>query len=145
MVDIDDTLIDSRENTTHGFEFMKEMYSEASLLYPIHVVTARPDDCHSEVMRMLREKGFCIPPDRLHMLPSRYYDKDYSYVEQFKWRCFLKIAKDHHGVIARFGDKLWDVAHIDSLKSYMKHIDDDACIFMDPQLKGTLSGKLPST
>lgn len=144
MIDIDDTIIDANERTKHGFEFMKEMYSEVSVLYPVHIVTARPDDQHSVVMKMLKDLGFCIPPDRLHMLPSAQYGKDYSYVERFKWKSFLKIAKAHGGVIARFGDKLWDVAHYDALSSYMQHIDEEACIFMDRKLKGTVSGKLPS-
>lgn len=144
MIDIDDTIIDSNENTKNGFEFMKELFHEVGLLFPIHIVTARPKDQHDNVMVMLREKGFFIPPDRLHMLSSEEYGKDYSFVERFKWRCFLKIAKDHDGVIARFGDKLWDVAHHDALKTYMSHIEDESYIFMDPKLKGTLSGKLPS-
>lgn len=144
MVDIDDTLIDGNENTKNGFQFMQEMYNEVGLLYPIHIVTARPDDQHMNVMRMLRAKGFCIQPDRLHMLPASQYGKHYSYVEVFKWKCFIEIAREHGGVIARFGDKLWDVAHYDALKGYMNHIEDEACIFLDPKLKGTLSGKLPS-
>lgn len=144
LYDIDDTIIDGNEAVQHGFQFMKTLYNEASLMYPIHIVTARPDDNHGVVMQMLQKKGFCIPPDRLHMLPAHLWGKDYKYVEEFKWKCFVKIGALHGGVVARFGDKLWDVAHLDSLHSYLGHIKDKDCyVFLDPKLKGTFSCKLP--
>lgn len=145
MIDIDDTLIDGNETVANGFQWMKALFDEMSLLYPVYIVTARPDDAHAEVMRMLRQKGFSIAPDRLHMLESGlYYERDLTKVEKFKWGVFQKIQKDHGRVVARFGDKLWDVAHIDSLHSYLSHVRDrEACIFFDPRLKGTLSAKLP--
>ncbi|MEC7000354.1 MAG: hypothetical protein VXX04_00805, partial [Actinomycetota bacterium] len=120
--------------------------------------TARPDSEHANVMRMLRGRGFCIPPDRLHMLPHhQYYAKDDEpHVERFKWETFAKISKTHGGVVARFGDKMWDVAHVASLHpghdgyrsadnaGYLSHVPDKACyIFVDPALKGTASFKLP--
>ena len=98
MVDIDDTLIDGNECVMHGFQFMKELFDEASVLFPVHIVTARPDDNHDVVMRLLQKRGFCIPPDRLHMLPAHLYGKDYKYVEEFKWNTFLKIGKAHKGL-----------------------------------------------
>lgn len=95
-------------------------------------------------MKMLQSKGFCIPPDRLHMLPAALYGKDYKFVEEFKWKCFKDMALQHGGVVARFGDKLWDVAHLKSLRSYLSHIKNKDCyVFMDPCLKGTFSAKLP--
>jgi hypothetical protein len=146
MFDIDDTLIDGNDTVQNGFQFMKTLYEETSLIYPIHIVTARPDDNHGLVMQMLQKKGFFIPPDRLHMLPAQLYGKDYKYVEEFKWKCFSKIATLYGSVIARFGDKLWDVAHVDSLHSYLSHINDKDCyVFFDPKLRGTFSGKLPGT
>ena len=46
------------------------------------------------------------------------------------------------GVVARFGDKLWDVAHIDSLHTYLGHIRDRDCyVFLDPKLKRNLFGQ----
>ena len=144
MVDIDDTLIDGNECVQNGFQFMHALYKEASLHHPIHVVTARPDDQHEVVMQLLQKRGFCVPPDRLHMLPSALYGKDYSHVEKFKWNAFLKIGALHGGVLARFGDKMWDVAHLDSLHTSLTHVGDKACyVFLDPSLKGTMSGKLP--
>ena len=57
-----------------------------------------------------------------------------------------KIAKEHKGVVARFGDKLWDVAHYDSLHNYLSHVCDSQCyVFFDPGLGGTFSGKLPGS
>ena len=144
MLDIDDTLINGHESVTNGFEFMKKMYDDASQLFPVPVVTARPDYDHAKCMKMLHERGFHVPPDRLHMLPGEHYGGSYSHVEKFKWQAFAKISKQHHGVIARFGDKLWDVAHIDALEGAMKHVDDRDCyVFLDPALKGTYSAKLP--
>lgn len=144
MVDIDDTLIDGHEAVQHGFEFMHHLYNEAFLLFPIHVVTARPDDQKAHVLKMLKKKGFGVPPDRLHLLPADQWGNGDHYVETFKWNTFLKIGKEHGGVVARFGDKLWDVAHIDALHGYMSHVRDaQCCVFFDPALGGTFSGKLP--
>ena len=144
MVDIDDTLIDGNENVLHGFQYMKNLYEHIQTLFPLHVVTARPDEDHARVMRLLADRGFCIPPDRLHMLPTEHYGKDYSYVETFKWNTYVKIGREHNGVVARFGDKLWDVAAHESLTGYLAHVDDRDCyVFMDPAQKGTASFKLP--
>lgn len=147
MVDIDDTLIDGNEAVQNGFQFMKHLYERFSRMFPVHVVTARPDDNHSVVMKLLWDKGFYIPPDRLHMLPAHLYDRDAEegHVEKFKWECFRNISRQHKGVVARFGDRLWDVAHIRSLyDGNLKHIRHKDCyIFMDPSMGGTASYKLP--
>lgn len=144
VYDIDDTILDGNETVQHGFQFMQTLFNKTSLMYPIHIVTARPDDNHDAVMQMLQRKGFCIPSDRLHMLPAHLWGKEGRHVEEFKWKCSVDIALRHGGVVARFGDKLWDVAHIDSLHTYLGHIRDRDCyVFLDPKLKGTFSGKLP--
>lgn len=144
IFDIDDTLIDGNENVKSGFQFMVDMYLKVHQLYPVHIVTARPDEDHAACMEMLSKKGVCIPPDRLHMLPAKLWGEDLKYVERFKWECHLTCVRLHGGVIARFGDKMWDVAHIQSLRTYLKHVEDKHCyIFFDPFLRGTLSGKLP--
>ena len=144
MFDIDDTLIDGNETVKHGFELMAKMYDKVFGLFPVHIVTARPDEEHANVINMLKEKGFSIPPDRLHMLPTKFYGGPLRHVEEFKWSVFCKISKLHDGVVARFGDKLWDVAHIKALDGYQSHIrDKECCIFFDPALYGTLSAKLP--
>lgn len=143
MVDIDDTLIDGNERVAHGFEFMKRLYEGASLLYPVHVVTARPDSDHASCMRMLRERGFSIPPDRLHMLPAHLYDGPSRHVEEFKWKCYCRMKAQHGGVVARCGDRLWDVAALSSLTTYLSHVrDEDTYVFWDPVLCGCLSVKL---
>ena len=144
MIDIDDTIMDKNERVQDGFEWMQAMYQEMSLTFPIHVVTARPDDDHAYAIKMLHARGFCIASDRLWMLPSAHYGKSTSYVENFKWNCYLQIGKVHGGVVARFGDKLWDVAHYDSIQTYLKHIEDKHCYaFRDPMMRGTASFKLP--
>ena len=144
VFDIDDTLIDGHERVSGGFEFMVWMYTKVHKLYPVHIVTARPNSDHALCMDILERKGIVIPPDRLHMLPADLWGKSTRYVEEFKWDCHRKCHKEHDGVIAKFGDKLWDVAHIQSLRTYLKHVHDRNCyIFFDPYLNGTLSGKLP--
>ena len=144
MVDIDDTLIDGNEGVHHGFQHMRELYEEAGVFFPLHIVTARPDEDHHSCMKLLRRRGFCIPPDRLHMLPTHLYGRDTRHVEEFKWKTFLEIGRKHGGVVARFGDKLWDVAHLDSLRGTLAHVKDTDCyVYRDPALKGTVSYKLP--
>ena len=96
-------------------------------------------------MKLLRSLGFCIPPDRLHMLPGDLYDHGTETdVEMFKWKRYEYIKKTHGSVLARFGDKMWDVAHIDDLHTRLKHVQDrDAYLFFDPRLGG-VSYKLPA-
>lgn len=144
MFDIDDTILDGHERVINGFDVMRELFDEFSMYFPVHIVTARPDTEHGNVMRMLRSKGFCIPPDRLHMLPEKWYGADFKYVERFKWDAYDAIARQHGGVIARFGDKMWDVAHLDALHTSLAHVHDRDCyMFLDPKMKGTVSFKLP--
>lgn len=144
VFDIDDTLINGHEAVSGGFEFMLSFFHLASELFPVHIVTARPDSDHRDCMRMLKERGLCVPPDRLHMLPEKLYGKGHEHVEKFKWECHKKFVKMHGFVLARFGDKLWDVATLESLTTYLKHVADRDCyVFFDPKFKGTLSGKLP--
>ena len=146
MIDIDDTLIDRNEKLLHGFQQMKDMYDRISMLFPVHIVTARPDSDHDQAMRMLRGQGIVISPDRLHMLPARLYDRSTRHVEEFKWECYKRMNKEHHGVVARLGDRLWDVAELASLDSSLRHVKDTDCyIFMDPVMRGTYSAKLPGT
>ena len=146
MIDIDDTLIDGRECVANGFEHMFKLYDVAFDLFPIHIVTARPDDTRTVVMQLLKKKKYFIPVDRLHMLPRDQYGKDptYRYVEKFKWQAYRQIGKMHGGVVARFGDKSWDVLHIERLSN--SHVEDkDTYLCLDPKLEGTASFKLPGS
>lgn len=144
MFDIDDTLINGRECVTYGFEYMKDLFDEMNLMFPIHIVTARPDDQHDLVTRMLKHRGFCIPTDRLHMLPSDQYDREDrdECIIRFKFETFKKMKNEHGRVLARFGDRKWDVAHIDTLRD-LKHVDEtDCCVFIE---NGCLCVKLPGS
>jgi hypothetical protein len=144
VYDIDDTILDGNEQVVRGFEQMRVLFDEAFHLFPVHVVTARPDMDHDKCMQMLRDRGFHISPDRLHMLPTHLYDRSTRHVEDFKWGVHQTLVVEHGAVLAKFGDKLWDVAHRDSLRSYLGHVSDADCyLFWDPRLKGTLSAKLP--
>ena len=144
VFDIDDTLIDGNETARWGFEFMVDFYKRIFHMYPVHIVTARPNTDHDHVMVLLKKKGIFLPPDRLHMIPEKQWG-DNGNVEKFKWSCHERFVKMHGSVIAKFGDKLWDVAHIESLRDYLGHIEDrDAYVFFDKKVgKWTLSVKLP--
>jgi hypothetical protein len=144
MIDIDDTIIDRNDNVVHGFEHMRHLYNECNTLFPIHVVTARPSDYHVNVLKLLNKKGFPLHVDRLHMLPTEQYGKGDRPIIEFKWKVFLHICALHDGCVARFGDRLWDVAHKQSLNTTLVHVTHDQCyIFLDPELRGTASFKLP--
>lgn len=147
IFDIDDTLINGHQLVKNGFEDMVDMYNALSNKYVIHIVTARPDYDKRNALQLLADRGISITPDRLHMLPGNIYDsrgsdRD-SKTADFKWKCHEKIEAKHKFVAAKFGDRLWDVAHRDSLYEYdMK--DTDTLIFWDPKFKGgTMSVKLP--
>ena len=144
IVDMDDTLIDGNESVINGFQTMRDMYSDIFRLYNVHVVSARPDYDHGHVMDLLHSRGFYLPPDRLHLMRPEEYEGDISYVERFKWGKCVEIARLHGGVVARFGDRLWDVAHSDSPHTYLHHVKDSDCyMFVDPRQHGTVSFKLP--
>lgn len=145
MIDIDDTILDGNQSrSSHGFEYMYRLYHELFMMFPVYIVTARPDDRKQEVLALLKRRGLLIPPDRLFMLPSKLYDGPIRHVEEFKWGKFLEIAKLHHGGLARFGDRMWDVASWKSLRTYLNHVPDESTyLFMDPTMRGTYSAKLP--
>lgn len=144
VFDIDHTILDGNESVIHGFEAMRDMYEEMRWVFPVHIVTARPDDQYDNVIQLLKDRGFSVSPDRLHLLPADQYDGPLENVERFKWKKHQEFVKMHGAVLARFGDKMWDVAHGDSLHTYLAHVhDEDSYVFFDPRLGGTLSGKLP--
>lgn len=145
VFDIDDTLIDGNESVRGGFEAMLDLFRFATRCFPVHIVTARPDSDHDFVVALLHKKNIDVPYDRLHMLPAHLYGQGNHHVEDFKWGKHVQITKLHGcPAVARMGDKLWDVAHRDSLSTYMSHVKDrDTCIFFDPMLDGALSVKLP--
>lgn len=153
MLDIDDTLLNEYEKVTDGFEYMKQIYEYFWLDYIIHIVTARPDNDKPRVMALLQKLGMSIPVDRLHLLPAAQYESDdhVEYTEKFKWNCYKNIKDMYGKVVLRMGDKMWDVAHFDSLHmgkqkddGYLSHVDHRATyIFKDPRLHGCLSCKLP--
>jgi len=142
--DIDDTLIDGHERVANGFEHMLDMLQKVSLLCPVYICTARPDDDKDNVMRLLHKRGVYVPPDRLYMLPAHLYDRSSRHVEEFKARTYDELVRKEGAVLARCGDKLWDVAHLDSLHTDLAHVNDKDCyVFFDPRLGGCLSAKLP--
>ena len=67
MFDIDDTLIDGHERCQHGFDAMASLYNTLESMYPIHVVTARPDDTKVKTLETLKKRGLVVPVDRLHI------------------------------------------------------------------------------
>ena len=72
-------------------------------------------------------------------MPTHLYDRSTRHVDDFKWAVHQKLVDDHGAVLAKFGDKLWDVAHRSSLRSYLGHVSDADCyLFWDPRLNGTV-------
>lgn len=132
VFDIDDTILNHNENVTQGFEEMHTLFREAFRLFVVYVVTARPRDQHGYVMKMLHSKGFCLSPDRLFLLPTEHYGGPSRLVEAFKWESVQAIQKSAGRIVARFGDKLWDVAPLAKLHNELAHVDDaDTYRFMD--------------
>lgn len=145
-IDIDDTIINGHEKVAHGFEEMLAMFKVAAQLFDVHVCTARPDDDHENVMALLHRLDFRVPPSRLHMLPARDYDAPdrERRVQDFKDRTYHKILREHGFVVARFGDRKWDVAPRHA--PHLDHVSERACYIMfDHHLCNgrTLSAKLP--
>lgn len=154
IFDIDDTIIDYSQKVKGGFEHMKQLWSELHPLFTIYVITARPEDQREKVIDMLHKLHFCVDPDRLHLLPTEDYDKHFKYTERFKWKTFKKIEAEmksrNQRVVARFGDRVWDVGSLQSLHKTkttageLEHIADNATVvFIDPCMHGCLSSKLP--
>ena len=146
VFDIDDTLINGNQAVANGFEFMKRMYNKLSRHCIIHVVTARPEQDRDYVFDLLEKRGILhLPIDRLHMMKTEEYESDEpGLVEKFKWDTHKKVETMHGRVLAKFGDRLWDVASMESLDGYLSHIKYTDCyIFFDPALKHCLSAKLP--
>jgi hypothetical protein len=148
VFDIDDTILNGKEKVCNGFEHMRTIFRDAFSLFSVYIVTARPDDQHSYVMGMLTKLGFSLPPDRLYMLPKDLYDHGTTEdVEDFKWRSCLEIHERHKstgGVIARFGDKLWDVAPASALHADLGHVKDTHTYrFIHPLMPMTYACKLP--
>lgn len=147
--DIDDTIISSNNGVSmYGFTFLQDVFKEFQHIFHIHIVTARPERGRAETIDQLKSKKLYVMHDNLHMLDDKVYDhgtnEDFA---RFKWTAYLKIREKHGEVIARFGDKMWDVAHFTALYSdrpYLKHVDDTAgYMFSDPRLRGTASYKCP--
>ena len=142
IFDIDDTILDHNENVVRGFEEMHTLFREAFRMFQVYVVTARPRDQHSYVMQMLDKKGFCLPPDRLYLLPTAHYGGPPELVERFKWESAEIIRKEAGRVIGRFGDKLWDVAALAKLHAELAHVKDtDTYCYMDESC--VYASKLP--
>ena len=142
VFDIDDTILNHNECVVHGFEGMRALFQEAFRLFSVYVVTARPDDQHGYVMGMLQARGFPLPPDRLYLLPRDHYGGPSRLVEEFKWRSVQEIRAKAGRVVARFGDKLWDVAAMPKLHRELAHVQDgDTYRFMDESC--VYASKLP--
>jgi hypothetical protein len=143
MFDIDDTLVDGEhEGVNYGLTQLIELYQYLSRDHPSYIVTARPRVDKKSCCAMLHSKGIYVQEDRLHMLPTHLYGKGDEHVINFKWTTSVDDIKHH--LIARFGDKLWDVAHPDTVRAHLSHVGDEDCyVFLDPRLPNCLSCKMP--
>ena len=132
MVDIDDTLIDGN-SVVNGFQFMKDLYQEIQTMFPVHVVTARPDEDHARVMKLKLSRGFCIPPD--HLQGSHRALRQGLLVH---WRSsmntFLKIARAQRCGRAFRRQNVGRRAQTESDR-VPRTQDKDCCVFLDPRQK----------
>lgn len=143
IFDIDDTLVNGSEQARGGFELMVRMYKSIRRRVPVHIITARPWDTFDKTMEMLESRDIHVDAAHLHMMdPEEWENGSDKDVESFKWDCYVKCRNLHGHVLARFGDKLWDVAHIEDLKTPLAE-DAQSVLFFDKKMKGMLSGKLP--
>ena len=64
-----------------------------------------------------------------------------TYVKDFKWRKHQAFVKQYGRVLARLGDRLWDVAERQSPNTYLKHVGDEVCYgrLAEPQPPCTLA------
>ena len=150
MFDIDDTLIDDDQKVQKGFEHMRELFLICKTLkFPVYVVTARPDDDEEYVYGMMGRRGMHIEDKHLHMLPAKQYnekddDKRDKFITNFKFGVYLDLVKKHDRVLARFGDKFWDVTHKITIERDLGHLPDTTCLIFRDRLQGMcVSYKLP--
>lgn len=151
ICDFDDTLVNDKEKVDDGFESIRKAIVEASLVFSLYIVTARPMSDHRKVVEKLRALGFAVAPSHLFMMTDDdYFQKGNRKValaaRTFKWESFLKIQKKENGnVLLRMGDRLWDILPEPEKheRAFEKHIDQrQAFMFLDNQSK-CLCVKLP--
>ena len=150
VFDIDDTLIDGKQEVVRGFQDMLETYQHAKRLgFPVYVVTARPDDDEEYVYGMLSRREIHVTPEHLKMLPAEHYnvedDKERDeLITDFKFGKYLEFVKKHNRVLARFGDKLWDVCDKNTIVQDLNHVSNRHCwIGRDCRQGMCVSYKLP--
>ena len=99
IFDIDDTLIDARDNLIPE---VVHIFNKFNTVFPTYILTARPSRGRASTERMLR--NFNLKYDKLIMLPPSEEDDPGLY----KWKRRCRIAKMHDRVLVACGDQAWD-------------------------------------
>ena len=141
IFDIDDTLCDSAEKGIDHMIRLFQMARRNSLR--LHVISARPESTRKVVLELLNHLCVGVDSENLHLMTDDEYRKAGTAITtNFKHTNFEKVAAKHT-VIARFGDKIWDVARPEQIRSTLSGFkDQDAFFCVDPDFF-YLSAKLP--
>lgn len=146
VLDIDDTLVDRQEKLNDGFQFMAEFFKDARMHgVSMHFVSARPESTRGEVLRLLNAACCGVDSRNLWLMTDRAYDSgDMDKVVSFKDASYKAIRRDHT-VIARFGDRLWDIARPKVVGTKLSALDDRSCFVCVDSTHWCLSAKLPGS
>lgn len=142
IFDIDDTLVDYQENRRSGFERMTDLFKYARQSgVRLYVVSARPESTRGRVISLLTDIGCGVDSVNLKLMTDEAYkDGTMDDVVEFKDSSYEGIARVSN-VIARFGDKLWDIARPADVQAHFAHFSEKSClVFLD---KNHLCAKLP--
>lgn len=136
VLDIDDTLVDGDERVEDGFQQMADMVTCARLKgVSIHFVSARPESTAEDVLKLLHQARCAVDKRNLWLMNDKEYDsKNMKYVIRFKNKSYTDIRKQNR-VIARFGDRLWDIARpviVDRSLSTSELNDRSCFVTIDP-------------
>lgn len=141
IFDIDDTLCDSTER---GFDHMIRLFQMARRnSLRLHVISARPEGTRRVVLELLNRLCVGVDSENLYLMTEEEYSTGGPAITtNFKHTNYEKVATKHT-VIARFGDRIWDVARPEVIKSKLSGCkDEDSFFCVDPKYF-YLSAKLP--
>lgn len=144
IFDIDDTLCDTAER---GFDHMIRLFQMARRnSLRLHVISARPEGTRRIVLELLNRLCVGVDSENLYLMTEEEYAKKgvagLATTTKFKNNNYEKVAAKHT-VIARFGDRLWDVARPEVIRSELSECKEEDSFFCVDPVHFYLSAKLP--
>ena len=147
VYDVDETLIDGNQRVSGGYRRIREVFDEGRRAgFSTHLVTARPRSSRRDVLELLERERIVVDSSNLWMMDDGEWERnDPRDVKRFKYDSFKKIRKQHGSVVARFGDRLWDICRPDHADTCLRDVQDKECVlFFDPG-QGCLCSKMPGS